>query len=84
MKYPDGRSTSLSAAGGKICSTVTAEMKALTRAAAHLVNTNTPGNIVILTDSMTTLQVLSSTKNSDAGTHKGYTTVYTYSQETPI
>jgi hypothetical protein len=50
----------LSSAGGKICSNFTAEIKAITEAADHLVNSDTHGNVVILTDSLSTLLVLSS------------------------
>jgi ribonuclease HI len=65
MKYPDGRTTSLSSAGGKICSNFTAEIKAITEAADHLVNSDTHGNVVIFTDSLSTLLVLSSNNSDD-------------------
>jgi ribonuclease HI len=64
LKYPDGRTTSLSSAGGKICSNFTAE-KAITEAADHLVNSDTHGNVVILTDSLSTLLVLSSNNSNE-------------------
>jgi hypothetical protein len=75
VKYPDGRTTNLSsAAGGKICSNFTAEIKAITETADHLVNSDTHGNVVILTDSLSTLLVLSS-NNSDEVVYQRHTTV---------
>ncbi|XP_064647443.1 uncharacterized protein LOC135500128 [Lineus longissimus] len=61
IRYPCGESSTLSVPGGKYCSNFKAEVLALTTAAKHLAQSQrTSPLIAILTDSLSTLQALTS------------------------
>ena len=70
IRYPDDPSTSISKPSGKLCSNFKAEVSAITLAAEHLISSvSCTRNVVILTDSLSTIQALES-KNQDSCTIK--------------
>ncbi|XP_041379064.1 uncharacterized protein LOC121391536 [Gigantopelta aegis] len=60
ISYPDGSSVSISTPVGELSSNYTAEVQALIIATGHLAEEEGQHNIVLLTDSLSALQSLSS------------------------
>ena len=70
IQYPHQQAASLSFAVGEICTNFKAEVKAIAAAADYLSTSENPGGgVVILTDSLSTLQALAG-KNPDAATRE--------------